>query len=412
MHRVTTGCLVLALAAAWPGAAAPDVRPRPAASPAQAWERAAEALLARRAAAVQAGDERAFARTMAGAPKSFARARAAWFRSIRGLPLRTYRLERDPNGFGDLAPALRRRKGFDEIHGLEVIERVGLRGYDRDPTAERLYLTVARRSTRWSVIADDDLDDLGLRSSRDLPDFGGVRRMERDGVMVVFHPGSESRARRILSATVAAARRVSGAWPYDWPGRVVVNVPRNERELARILQADFDLGPFVAFASSSVDRTGGWRLTGHRVYVQPATYFRQPESLRDDILGHEVLHIATRGSASSFTPTWLDEGVAQVYGEESPVATGNLRALVRRQGGLPDDAVFVVGSGSEIQAAYGAAYRFVAGLKSGGPRLYRALGRRNPVSAGTWRYHLDRAAREALGTSFRRLERDWVERIL
>lgn len=391
----------------------------PAAGRTEPWEAAVDDLLARRSRAVAQGNEDGFAATMTDAPASFRRQRLLWFARIRELPVAGYVLERDGDGFGDLGPALPRRRGFDEIRGVEVIERISLRGYDRVPTAEGLYLTVGRKGDRWSVLADDDLEDIGLWSARDLWDFGEVRTIARGGVLVVYHPGGGGAARRILDATRAAVSRIRRDWPFEWPERVVVHVPRTSRELARILQTSFDLGPFVAFASSSVDRRdGGWRLGGHRVYVQPGSFFAQPEASRGDILAHEVLHIATRDMASPYAPSWLEEGVAQHYGEGGAAVSGALAAHVgagRFDGALPDDAVFTAGDRGEIRFSYEASYDFVRWLsrddRRAGARLYRALGRRDPVSPGTWRYHLDRAVRDVFGSSFRALEGRWAARV-
>jgi hypothetical protein len=44
--------------------------------------------------------------------------------------------------------------------------------------------------------------------------------------------------------------------------------------------------------------------------------------------------------------------------------------------------------------------------------LYKALSTETSVAPGTWRYHLDRACRSALGLPFATLERDWARTVV
>lgn len=379
------------------------------------WRNDVAALLARRARAVEAGDERAFAATMAGAPAAFVERSRDWLRRLRALGLASYDLRLEPDGFGDLATALHASPQADEVHVVEVVQRTALRGYDAAPATETLFLTVARGGGEWAVVADDDLDDVGLESARNLWDFGAVRRLERGGAMVVFHPGRDPAANRLLRETLAGVGAVREAWPYRWDGRVLVMVPGTIPELERIFQSTFDLGPFVAFTSSSVEREGGWLLTGHRVFVQPDTFFDYPEATRRVFLDHELLHHATRAASGPFVPSWLDEGVAQLYGEQT-AATTQVAARARAgrfDGRLPEDWEFTAGPRPDIHVAYDESLSFVAYLagrfgRNAPARLYRTLGAVPSDALGTGRYHLDRAARRLFRATLATLELDWA----
>lgn len=378
------------------------------------WEASVASLLARRAGAVERGDEAAFVATMTEAPRRFVEDKRRWLRALRGLPLGSYRLELAAEGFGDLAAGLLERVDADEVHLVQAVERIALRGYDSVPSADDVFLTVARRAGRWSVVADDGLDDLDLRSSRNLWDFGPVDAVERGGALVLFHQGGRAAALRIAREAAVAVRRVRERWPYPWPGRVVVAVPSAAPELERILQTTFDVGPFVAFAASSVDRSNGWRFGGHRIYIQPETFFRYGSAFRAETLAHEVLHVATRSVSGPAVPSWLDEGAAQMYGESRAPSGARLRAQVRAgrfPGRLPEDFEFV--DSPTIGASYDASYDFVAWLgrrlgHDAGARLLRSAGAEDSVGAGTRRYHLRRAARTAFGADFTSLERSWA----
>lgn len=389
-----------------------------ASSSAQAdWRAQVSELLERRAAAVRANDEPAFMATMAGAPEAFRVDRRTWFRRMQVLPIGRYALLLAPHSYDDLSPALARRPAGDDVHVVEVIEQIGFTGYDRRPAQESLFLTVVRRGQRWHVHSDSDLDDLGLLSARSMWDFAPVERVERGGVMV-FHQSSASSAERILSSTLDAIGRVRRSWPLPWRARVIVMIPRSARDLQRILATTIDLGPFVAFAASSVERDarGGYALVGSRIFVQPDTFFGYAESFQDDTLGHEMLHFATRHLAGGWTTSWLEEGVAQVYGERSFPALAELRAQASRVRGLPDDHRFFIGSRDSIHLSYEASAHFTAFLQDRYDdeeiaRFYEAVGAESPVSFGTDRYHLDRAARATLDVGFDALERRWVERV-
>jgi hypothetical protein len=250
-------------------------------------------------------------------------------------------------------------------------------------------------------------------------DFGPVGQIARDGVLVLYQ-SDRATAQQILTSTIAAIKYDQGRWPLKWPARVVVVIPKSTSQLSRILQTTFDLGPFVAFSASSLDRPDGeYRLIGNRVYAQPGTFFSTPLAFQLDTLSHELLHVATRGYGGEFTPSWMDEGDAQDYGQRSLPALIDVRARVANHsftGHLPEDFDFSLGSDNDIHNSYEEASSFVLYLISrfgpnAGANLYRALGNESPVSFGTARYHLDHACRAAFGVGFDDLERSWAQKI-
>lgn len=378
------------------------------------WQEEVSALLERRAAALLARDEAAFLASARGAPKDFLDAQREWFRRIGSVPLSAYRLELAFDEFGDLARSSDGRRYGGEVHIVQVKERIGLRGYDRDPSNEDLFLTVARRPDGWSVVSDSDVEELALQSSRNLWDFGSVRVAQSGGIMVVYHPAEEGAARAILSSAGQARARVRRSWPFPWNEGIAIMIPSTVTELARILQTTFDLSTFVAFAASSIDRSEGWRLSGHRVFLHWPNFRRYSARFQQQILAHEFTHLATRSITGPFVPALLDEGVAQHYGEGGG-ETDQLRRRVRARTlsrRLVSDWFFFAGPAADIHLAYEEAASFSAFLAerfgSDAPaRAYRALGAIDPVSVGTWRYHLDRALQGLFERSFASLESEW-----
>lgn len=350
------------------------------------------------------------------APKAFRLRTLEAMRRVYGLGLVSYKLELSDDGYLDLVDGLRARPKGDEVHVVEAIERLRLRGIDAVASSDAIVFTVVRRGRTWSVVADDGLSDLGVLPARAMWDFGAITRIRSAGVSVLTH-GRASVARRLQSSVLEARRRVNERWPYRWPQQVAVVLPRSPSELGAILQTSFDLSPFVAFATSSVDRAeGAFVLGAHRVYVQPETFFSNSRAYQDDTLSHELLHLATRPHAGAFTPAWLDEAVAQNYGERrlprTPILASRARSG-RFDGRLPREHEFIIGTRDSIHLAYEESSDFVAYLQrrfgtNAGARLYRAMGRERPDRAGNATYHLDHATRAAFKVGFSALQRAWA----
>lgn len=386
------------------------------------WQDDVREMLARRAQAVVKGDERTFVATMAAAPERFQEERLTWFERIRSLPLGTYALDFTQDEFAELTLEIHRNSYRDEVHVIQVKERIGIKGYDVVPSSEDVFLTVVKTDDGWNVVADDDAEPLALQSNRNIWDFGPIDHIQAGGIMVIFHPAERAAAQRILTMSRAAQATVKRQWPNRWrEDRIIVNIPATVSELARILQTTFDLSTFVAFAASSVDRRTGWDLIGSRVYLHWPNFRKYGESFQRSIMQHEFLHLAARELTNQYMTAIMDEGVAQYYGEAAyNPATPELRAMVRAgrfDRHLADDFIFTAGTPSEIFASYEQANHFIAYVgdrfgRDAGARLYAALAAESAVAPGTWRYHLDVACRSALGIPFAKLERDWARRVI
>jgi hypothetical protein len=377
-------------------------------------------LLDDRATAVAQNDERTFVETMRGAPAAFVKARRLWFQRLHTLPLGSYSLTLGDDEFGDLALPADTAKYKGEVHIVQVTERIGFKGFDRAPAEEDLFLTVRRSGSTWSVVSDTDRENLFLMSMRNIWDYGPVEAVSRGDILVVVHPAQRGIANSILDVAGRARATARSRWPYPWNDPIIIMVPSTVNELARVLQTQFDLSSFVAFASSSLNRDKGWSLTGDRVFLHWPNFSRYDASYRRLILDHEFTHLATRATTGPHEQAFMDEGIAQFYGED---AGGNdapqTRARVRAgtfDGHVPEDWLFTAGPPADIFLAYELANSFMDYLASrfgqkGGARVYRAVAGENPVAPGTWRYHQDHAFRKVFGVSFASLERGWAARL-
>lgn len=374
-------------------------------------------LLKRRSDAISAFDAAAFDQTMAGAPSSYADPQRVWLRRLKALPLQRYDLVLEDDEYGDLARP-KDKQSYDEVRVVTARERIMLRGYDATPTNEQMFLTVARTGSRWSVVGDTATDDLGLQSNRTLVDFGEVEVSQRDGILVVSHPSEHDAVATILKQAATARSRVRTSWPLGWKAPIVIMVPSTVDELARILQTTFELSTFVAFAASSVDRSHGYHLTGHRVFLHWPNFRKYSGSYQTQVLSHEFTHLATRDISGTYVTPIFDEGVAQQYGE----GRGETTQLSRRvkNATLASTLVpawyFLAGPSDDIYLAYEEAASFVKYLngrfgKDAAARAYREIGRIDPDTPGTWRYHQDRVFQSLFKESYPSLERGWYSSI-
>src|SRR5213593_2929989 len=101
-NRTTAWAWMLVLALGGTGLAARAQTQTPT-SP--AWVPEVRAMLARRAAAVEKGDEKAFLASVAGASQSFVQKQRDWFTRFRSLPIGVYRLDFTQDEYGELTRA-------------------------------------------------------------------------------------------------------------------------------------------------------------------------------------------------------------------------------------------------------------------------------------------------------------------
>jgi hypothetical protein len=366
------------------------------------------------------GDRGAFMATIAPGASDFRRRQAKFWDGLQSIPLTTYRLEVEPETYGDLATDADRAayETADRVTLPHTVEHYRLRGFDNDAAVEDMYYTYVEVDGRWYIASDTDAEDIAFYSARHPWDYGQqiVRRAE-DFLLLstdcercaTFPPRASVLARTAID-------RVDRYWGGSWRHRVVVVVPPGADELTRMLQATFDVDDFVAFAYSTVDLEQGIDYTGHRVILNPNAFVGRSATSSLDILAHELLHIATRPLSGPFIPSFIEEGIAEYVGKDADpadlaffdyeAATGSF------DGKLPEEYQFRTGEGSDIfrsyQKSYSALRFFIDRWGSQAfLRLYRRLGRVE-VAPGTARFHLDRALRSVVGVGVAKFERLWA----
>ena len=378
-------------------------------------------LLERRAAAVLDGDRVAFMGTVdAGQSELEARQRRL-FAALRTLTFDSYVLEARWDRYGDLATLAAGRYSSGEEIALPLVEeRYVVAGSDEEVLEELFYTFRRGANGEWLIAGDDDLDDFGFQSARHLWDFGPITVEDEGRFVVLSHPCRAACTTQEAVGSLAdeALERVRTYWPVS-DARVSVLIPRSEEELARMLQANFDLDGFVAFAVSSVDTTEGYEFVGPRIMINPPAIAGRSRGDVLMILAHELLHVATREAAGAFVPVFVEEGFANFVGHDgldaARAAAASLRSSGSFDGRLPGDYEFMSEGPDAIFRAYQEGHTAVGyfierhGLRDF-TRFYRRLGR-SDFRAGTTRYHVDRSLRAVTGAGFRRFEREWASSI-
>ena len=364
-----------------------------------------QAILDVRAAAVMSGDRTAFVAT---ADRSAAEAQGRRFDGARSVGFSGYALRLRDDIAGDLSTAAIRARYTPARAVTVLVEvRTTFPAYDVEPALVSDFLTFVERADGWKVAGDSDLEGIGLLSSRELWDLGPVVQTASERVLLLSHPDGRARAEAILPIMETALDREVKGLDITWPEKVVVIVPSSVAELQRLLQSTVDLSNFVGFAYWSVDRTTatGFDLTAPRVILNPDTFFLADDTVREDILTHELVHVATRQVAGPGTSSWVDEGMADL------VATGPGTAPPPPDDALPEDWRFGSGGGTAIRDAYVRSRSFVAFLDTRAPdgarRYYEELGR-TVGRPGSRERLQDDAARAVFGRPLAELRADWA----
>jgi len=361
-------------------------------------------LLQRRAVALLGRDRLGFLTTVDPGSPVFRRSQAALFDALAAVPLRTWSYQLDPYGQRTV-PASRRARYAAPTYLPSVVRlSYALAGFDAVPTVLPMYLTFVRRPAGWLLASDSDLDATGVRTVRELWDFGPVAVATGRRSLVLGHPHARKALTALALETDRAVPAVTAVWGAGWAQRVVLLVPASSTELSRLLNGARDVSGLAAVATAWT--TGTSAPLGQRVLVNPPNFERLGRLGRRVVLTHEIAHLAARGATGAATPTWLVEGFADYVAYRAaavPVgdAARELAADVRAgriPPGLPAATRFGGVTGRVAQAYEEAwlACRMIA--ESGGPaavvRFYRATGGRgDPATV------LAGAFRDVLGTT-------------
>jgi len=365
-------------------------------------------LLAKRATAVISGDRAAFLSTVDKRRKAYYQSQAWLFAQMRTVPFSafSYRVV-DPDNHA--SARVTRRYAPDRVYLPQVQARYRFRGHDARPVLARYFYTFVLTGSGWRI-ANQDEAPRG-RHDVEIWDSGPVKTLRSARTLVVYHPGSESLAGRLLPAAERAYDQVAAAWPFAWERKAVILVPRDEAEGERLL--DRDLSRVAALVSAQVESGVDERVLGNRLVVNSSKLRRYDRLNLQLVITHEMTHVATY-TLGDGVPLLLVEGFADYaalrplglsLAESRPVLADQVRAG-RFPGTLPTDRELL---GRNNPLAYDTASSFCQWVAEtfGVDRLralYRAFaGPSRPTAAD-----LDRGFRRVLKMSRGAAEDRWA----
>ncbi|OIJ68821.1 hypothetical protein WN71_006285 [Streptomyces mangrovisoli] len=347
-------------------------------------------LLDRRADALLAHDESAFART--GERTEFAHVGAvplaAWSYRVTAL----------------------HRTGATATAAADL--RYRFQGYDKAPVTAARTLTLRRTADgQWYVESDRP----AKKTAQQLWDQGTVRVVRGRHSLVLGVGASGGLLRDYAALADHAVPSVSGAWGTEWAGRVVVLVPDSLDDMAGLLGSPASSYRGIA-AVTTGEAGGSGQAPADRVIVNPAAYAVLGAVGKQVVLTHETTHVATRAHTTRATPLWLSEGYADWVGyldsgRSAPQAAPELSRYLQdghTPGALPTDKDFGFGSdANELARAYEGGWlacRMIA--DRWGPEkldaFYRAVG-----DHGKRQGAVESAMKQVLGTTLDDFTTQW-----
>jgi len=377
-------------------------------------------ILKERAQAVEDEDSSAFLSSIDPEGAGFRRKQRKVFERLTSLPLGRYELRQQVLG-KDLARREhhRRYRSSDDVFIAPVEESYRFKGYDDADFVSNLFFTFVLRDGEWLIAADDDLS--GRRTTeRNLWDYGPVKQTRGRNVMLIQHPCSKAGCIELgesfMQLTENARTEVKRRWRGQWNGRVVVLATSSRREVRRIIDVDYAISNFAAFAYSP-DLDEGHSPT--RIVLDRTTLAGRSPDIIELILTHEMAHVATRHASGPHIPLWVEEGLAEwmarTPGDGSDVYYANQVATGAVQPRLPTDRQFRRGTSEELFLHYQSSRTAVAYfIEQWGygkfVRFYKLLGDSHNGAGGPAK-HLRSIMRRVTGLTPSRFARQWADSI-
>jgi hypothetical protein len=381
---------------------------------------AVSTILSDRAQAVEEDDRSAFLSSIDPRATGFRKQQRKVFERLTSLQLGRYELRQQIFG-KDLSRREhhRRYRSADDLFIPPVEERYRFKGYDDADFVGNLFFTFVLRDGKWLIAADDDLE--GRRTTeRNLWDYGPVRQTRGKNVALIQHPCHEAECVELgdsfMRVAEKARRRVNRLWRGPWNGRVVVLATSSRREVRRIIDVDYAISNFAAFAYSPSLATG---YSPARIVVDRTTLAGRSPDIIELILTHEMAHVATRRASGPHIPLWIEEGLAEWMarrpGDGDDLYYENQVALGAVQPRLPTDRQFRGGNPEELFLHYQASRTAVAYfIERWGyarfVRFYKHLGDSHH-EAGSRAKHLRSTMRRMTGLSLSQFARQWADSI-
>ena len=350
------------VAAASPGGSTPG-----AVDPARLVDQSVNAILARRGKAVQAHNKAGFLADLDPTLPALRAQQSAIFDGLTKLDFVQFGFRANGAAF---SPAGHGTGHSQTTYIAGVIATHELRGYDTGPVAEPMAVTFVQRQGRWWMASDRDVDEeLPAAGHAEPWDDGQAGVAKGKHSLVIGQAQDEATLVKVAAAVDSAIAADTRFWPTGdgttrWKGRVVVYLPRVQREFTSLFRGSKQTADGVVAVAVPVydDVTFGsagghpsGHVSGSRIIINPR-YFRPKSTFFGVTLRHEVSHIAAEPVTASGTPSWLVEGLAEYVGwrQSDPSRTFFARGVDARTAAainahsyrlkLPSSSTFYLGS--------------------------------------------------------------------
>lgn len=272
-------------------------------------KKAVDAVLARRAVAVQKGDLKGFLATVDPKQAELMARQRMLFTNLRKFGFGTLQYF-TADSFEHL-PAIVTKFGAAAF-STRVMMRYQISGLDSRPVQTDLGYTFAHRSGAWVLVDDSSIDELLTEAGHRQPwDFDEVQLVRRGKVVVVVDKREASLGTKIATAAEKAVTSVRKHWERPWNGAVLVVAMPQQRVMSTLWTTGSGDGWTIAakavtlFEGEQLGKPLG-RPIGSRIVVNPALR----KKLDKDLLVHEMTHVAT-ATLGLKAPIWAVEGLAE-----------------------------------------------------------------------------------------------------
>ncbi|HAS08381.1 MAG TPA: hypothetical protein DCR52_03880 [Actinobacteria bacterium] len=190
----------------------------------------------------------------------------------------------------------------------QVSVRYRLEGFDSPPVVVLRTMSFVPEGASWKVVGD--VDTGRFRQPWDVDVISLVR--STDVLMLVL--GNAKPSSSLKEQASQAVRDVTTFWGTDWDKRVLVVVPRSQKQLGNLLRRDGSSYSALAAIATAERNGGSGDAPANVVWVNPAGFAKINSLGRTIVLRHEILHVATGAAVPNEFPLWLEEGVAEYFG--------------------------------------------------------------------------------------------------
>lgn len=266
-------------------------------------------VLAERSAAVVGSESQRFMDTVTPADATFTGSQLRLATNLITVPFKQwdYTLLNKLDPTDSTTAAIQEKYGASAVT-YQVSVRYRLEGFDSPPVVVLRTMSFVPDGASWKVVGD--VDTGRFRQPWDVDVISLVR--STDVLMLVL--GNAKPSSSLKEQASQAVRDVTTFWGTDWDKRVLVVVPRSQKQLGNLLRRDGSSYSALAAIATAERNGGSGDAPANVVWVNPAGFAKINSLGRTIVLRHEILHVATGAAVPNEFPLWLEEGVAEYFG--------------------------------------------------------------------------------------------------